>query len=206
MRPRRNDRQLAPRRAFRQHAIFHETVQHDRPRLRVSGCNAASTETAERVIESCPANRRRSLRPDSGPSPRNRTPAFQSHKQCSEKRDQRRRRERHDDVKAPQHQQTQCANDHETGEVERAPPAAVLAERQRRDANYADVLPRVRGAENDAVDRRNRDRSRSRRYVMSARREFRGEIGEVLGCSDHIGVKTLIKKQEPQELKEMFDH
>src|SRR6185295_2340496 len=91
----------------------------------------------------------------------------------------------------------QRTNERETSEIARTSPAAAFAQRQRRDANDANVLP--------ALAARKLERrivvtaiARDHRHFMPARGQLRGQIREVLGRGNHIGIKALIEKQKLQ--------
>src|SRR5688572_979952 len=196
-RPGRNDRHSLGHGPPRDHALFHKTIQDDRL---LSMFQAVTQHPFQHARHNRPRvqppGRNRLVRIEIH-HPKTKLSSLQSHKQRAEKRNQGRRRQRHHYIETPHRQQTQCAHDHETREVERALPAAALPERQRRYANDADVSPRF------AAWKANRRIvvtaiARDYRYVMTARRELRSEVCEVLGCGNHIGVKALIQEQKLQ--------
>ena len=92
--PRRNNCDSPRVAAFSKHPIAHEAVQHDRPRRVFQAIAQHPLETPRRNRTlSEPTRRKRFIRIEIH-YPETERSAFQPHKQCAEKGDQRRRRQR----------------------------------------------------------------------------------------------------------------
>ena len=104
MRPRRNHRHSPRVRALRQHTIAHEPVQHYHLRrvFQAVTQHPLKAPRNNRIFRK-PTRCNRFIRVEVH-HPETETSTFQPHKQRTEKRDQRRRRQRHNHIKSPQQQ------------------------------------------------------------------------------------------------------